>query len=228
MHRLCIAARCSIAPPACSMTSLIGILHRPPVSDPDDRPAWSAATEKLSMGHHLQGRDCMQRLICGSSIFIHNIVGHCSASPSAVKWTLRLVGMCHLRSKVSCLQGSHLSWRLTKPVLYITQNLKLVGRMTELAKAKGCKPGQLALAWVQHQGEDVFPIPGTKRLGYLEENIASLDIKLSKEELKLLEDAVPASEVKPMYKLTYLHGWTGVRDWCQGRFVLFCADLSVS
>ena len=76
------------------------------------------------------------------------------------------------------------------------QNLKLVSRVAELSKAKGCTSGQLALAWVHHQGNDVFPIPGTKRLTYLEENIAAAHIALSAEELQLLEDAVPASEVR--------------------------------
>lgn len=65
----------------------------------------------------------------------------------------------------------------------------------ELAKKKGCKAGQLALAWVHHQGDDVFPIPGTKKLKYLEENIAAFDVKLSKEEMAELEAAVPRDAV---------------------------------
>jgi len=71
------------------------------------------------------------------------------------------------------------------------QNLVLVDRLKELAKKKGCKPGQLALAWVHHQGDDVFPIPGTKTLKFLRENIAAFDIKLSKQEMTELEQAVP-------------------------------------
>ncbi len=71
------------------------------------------------------------------------------------------------------------------------QNLILVERLQELAKKKGCKPGQLALAWVHHQGDDVFPIPGTKTLEFLQENIAAFDIKLSKQEMTELEEAVP-------------------------------------
>ncbi|KAK9808782.1 hypothetical protein WJX72_003563 [[Myrmecia] bisecta] len=71
------------------------------------------------------------------------------------------------------------------------QNLKLVANVKELAAQKGVTPGQLALAWVHHQGDDVFPIPGTKRLKYLEENIAAFHITLSPEELRALEDAVP-------------------------------------
>jgi aryl-alcohol dehydrogenase-like predicted oxidoreductase len=75
------------------------------------------------------------------------------------------------------------------------KNLKLLSKVEELAKSKGVTAGQLALAWVHHQGDDIFPIPGTKRLSYLEENAAAFHIKLSAEELKLLEEAVPASEV---------------------------------
>lgn len=79
------------------------------------------------------------------------------------------------------------------------QNLKMLAKVSELAKAKGCTPGQLALAWVHHQGEDVFPIPGTKRLNYLEENAAAAHIKLSAAELRLLEEAVPISEVRSLH-----------------------------
>ncbi|KAK9803294.1 hypothetical protein WJX72_008926 [[Myrmecia] bisecta] len=75
------------------------------------------------------------------------------------------------------------------------QNLKLVANVKELAAKKGVTPGQLALAWVHHQGDDVFPLPGTKRLKYLEENIAAFHIKLSPDELQALEDAVPEHEV---------------------------------
>ncbi|DBA88950.1 TPA: hypothetical protein ACH3X2_000180 [Trebouxia sp. C0005] len=73
----------------------------------------------------------------------------------------------------------------------IHKNLVLVDRLKELAKKKRCKPGQLALAWVHHQGDDVFPIPGTKTLRFLQENIAAFDIKLSKQEMTELEEAVP-------------------------------------
>jgi aryl-alcohol dehydrogenase-like predicted oxidoreductase len=73
-------------------------------------------------------------------------------------------------------------------------NLELVERVRELAAAKGCTPGQLALAWVQAQGDDVVAIPGTKRRTYLEENIASLDVDLSLDELAAL-DAVFAGSV---------------------------------
>ena len=77
----------------------------------------------------------------------------------------------------------------------MVQNEKFVVKLKQLAEKKGCKPGQLALAWVHHQGDDVFPIPGTKNIKYLEENIAAFQIKLSKQELAELEEAVPHNDV---------------------------------
>jgi aryl-alcohol dehydrogenase-like predicted oxidoreductase len=74
-------------------------------------------------------------------------------------------------------------------------NLALVARVTALAKSKGATAGQLALAWVLAKGEDVVPIPGTKRRKYLEENAAAAEIHLSPEEVAELEAAVPPEEV---------------------------------
>jgi aryl-alcohol dehydrogenase-like predicted oxidoreductase len=71
------------------------------------------------------------------------------------------------------------------------RNLELVDRVKEIADEKGVKPGQLALAWVLAQGEDVVPIPGTKRVRYLEENAAAADISLSDEDLRRLEEIAP-------------------------------------
>jgi aryl-alcohol dehydrogenase-like predicted oxidoreductase len=71
------------------------------------------------------------------------------------------------------------------------QNLKLVERVTEIADAKGVKPSQLALAWVLAQGDDIVPIPGTKRIKYLEENAAAAKITLTDDELKQLDEAAP-------------------------------------
>ena len=64
-----------------------------------------------------------------------------------------------------------------------------------LAAAKGCTPGQLALAWVLAQGEDVAPIPGTKRVKYLEENVGAALVQLSADDLAALEQAVPRAAV---------------------------------
>lgn len=71
------------------------------------------------------------------------------------------------------------------------QNLKLVERIKSLAAEKGLTPSQLALAWVMAQGEDIVPIPGTKRRKYLEENIAAAEVTLSPEDLKKIDDALP-------------------------------------
>ncbi len=71
-------------------------------------------------------------------------------------------------------------------------NLRLVDRVKELAREKDCTPGQLALAWVLHQGEDIVPIPGTKRRSYLEENVQATEVELSAEELRALDEAAPA------------------------------------
>ena len=71
------------------------------------------------------------------------------------------------------------------------KNLALVRHIAELAKAKGCTPAQLALAWVLAQGDDVVPIPGTKRRKYLEENAGALSVKLSLAELAEIEKIAP-------------------------------------
>ena len=75
-------------------------------------------------------------------------------------------------------------------------NLDLVTAVKALAERKGVTAGQLALAWVLAQGDDVVPIPGTKRISYLEENVASAAVSLSGEELSELTDAVPVEAVR--------------------------------
>lgn len=71
------------------------------------------------------------------------------------------------------------------------RNLKLVERVKQLAAAAGITPGQLALAWVLAQGDDILPIPGTKRRKYLEENAAAVDVSLAAQVLHELHDAFP-------------------------------------
>jgi aryl-alcohol dehydrogenase-like predicted oxidoreductase len=73
----------------------------------------------------------------------------------------------------------------------LDQNLKVVARLKEIAQEKGITPSQLALAWVLAQGDDIVPIPGTKRRKYLEENVAAADVKLSKSDLERIEEAAP-------------------------------------
>jgi aryl-alcohol dehydrogenase-like predicted oxidoreductase len=75
------------------------------------------------------------------------------------------------------------------------KNQALVARVKAIAARKDCTAGQLALAWVLSQGEDIVPIPGTKRRTYLEQNAAAADLRLSPQDVDELEAAVPANEV---------------------------------
>lgn len=75
------------------------------------------------------------------------------------------------------------------------RNLELVEKIKEMARSLGHTPGQLALAWVLAQGEDLVPIPGTKRRSYLEENVAAVDIVLSSEQLQQLNNIFPPAAV---------------------------------
>jgi aryl-alcohol dehydrogenase-like predicted oxidoreductase len=72
------------------------------------------------------------------------------------------------------------------------KNLALVERVREIAAERDVTPGQMALAWLLHQGEDIVPIPGTKRRAYLEENAAASEISLSADELERIDEAAPA------------------------------------
>jgi aryl-alcohol dehydrogenase-like predicted oxidoreductase len=71
------------------------------------------------------------------------------------------------------------------------RNLELVDRVKQIAAEKDCTPGQLALAWVLAQGDDIVPIPGTKRRSYLEENVEATEISLSASELEAIDEAAP-------------------------------------
>jgi aryl-alcohol dehydrogenase-like predicted oxidoreductase len=71
------------------------------------------------------------------------------------------------------------------------RNLALVDRVRALAERKDVKPGQLAIAWLLHKGDDVVPIPGTKRRKWLEENVAAADVTLSADDIAELEGAMP-------------------------------------
>jgi aryl-alcohol dehydrogenase-like predicted oxidoreductase len=72
------------------------------------------------------------------------------------------------------------------------KNLDLVSRVQEIAREKKCQPSQLALAWVLAQGDDIVPIPGTKRRKYLEENAAAVDVKLTLDDLRRLSEVFPS------------------------------------
>jgi aryl-alcohol dehydrogenase-like predicted oxidoreductase len=71
------------------------------------------------------------------------------------------------------------------------KNLDLVHRVEEIAREKRCKPAQLALAWVLSQDKNIVPIPGTKRRKYLEENVAALDVSLTEEDLRRIDEIFP-------------------------------------
>ena len=71
------------------------------------------------------------------------------------------------------------------------RNLAIVDRVRDIADEKGVTPAQLALAWVHHRGDDVVPIPGTKRRRYVKENVQASEIELSEEELSRLDEAAP-------------------------------------
>jgi aryl-alcohol dehydrogenase-like predicted oxidoreductase len=71
------------------------------------------------------------------------------------------------------------------------KNLDLVARVETVAREKRCTPSQLALAWLLAQGEDVLPIPGTKRRKYLEENVGALNVKLTAEDLRRIDEVAP-------------------------------------
>ncbi|MFL5799448.1 MAG: aldo/keto reductase [Actinomycetota bacterium] len=72
------------------------------------------------------------------------------------------------------------------------RNLDLADRVRRIAEEQKCTPAQLALAWVLHRGEDIVPIPGTKRVRYLEDNAGALEVHLTEEDLRHLEEAFPA------------------------------------
>ncbi|MEV7978601.1 aldo/keto reductase [Streptomyces sp. NPDC086519] len=85
-------------------------------------------------------------------------------------------------------------WRRTGPRFTgdnLDANLRLAAKVKEIAAEKGVTPAQLALAWVLAQGDGIVPIPGTKRVGYLEENAAAVGVELTKEDLARIEAEVP-------------------------------------
>jgi aryl-alcohol dehydrogenase-like predicted oxidoreductase len=73
----------------------------------------------------------------------------------------------------------------------IGKNAVLLAPLERIAASKKCAPAQVALAWLLGQGEDIVPIPGTKRRSYLEQNCAAVDVRLTKEELESLARAFP-------------------------------------
>jgi aryl-alcohol dehydrogenase-like predicted oxidoreductase len=85
-------------------------------------------------------------------------------------------------------------FRLTSPRFQgenFDRNQALVAQVKDLAGRKGCTPGQIALAWLFHRDQDIIPIPGTKRIKYLEENVAAVDVSLTQEDMDALEAILP-------------------------------------
>ncbi len=78
----------------------------------------------------------------------------------------------------------------------LEHNLKIVAVVEEIAKSKNCAPAQIAIAWVMAQRDFIVPIPGTKRLKYLNENIKAADIALSVDELRTIADSIPPGMTK--------------------------------
>ena len=92
-------------------------------------------------------------------------------------------------------------WRRNHPRFQgenFAKNLGLAARVQQLAKEKGCTPAQLALAWVLAQGNDIVPIPGTKRRAYLEDNLGALDVRLTKAEAGRIAEALPVGAAAGM------------------------------
>jgi aryl-alcohol dehydrogenase-like predicted oxidoreductase len=92
----------------------------------------------------------------------------------------------------------------------LPRNVALVHRIEEISRRKGCTPGQLALAWLLAQGDDIVPIPGTKKSARLEENIGALAVHLTEDDLIEISDAIPAGAAaglrypEPQMKSVYL------------------------
>jgi aryl-alcohol dehydrogenase-like predicted oxidoreductase len=89
-------------------------------------------------------------------------------------------------------------WRRTNPRFgekALQENLKLAGAVKELAKEKGVTPAQLSLAWVLSQGKDMVPIPGTKRVRYLEDNMGALGVNLTESDRKKIAERLSQIQV---------------------------------
>ena len=95
-----------------------------------------------------------------------------------------IAGDADMRSTMPRFQGENLD-----------TNLQLITHLEQMAKQKGCAPGQLGLAWLLSQGDFIAPIPGTKRIKYLEENAAAADVPLSTDEITQLDDMFSADKI---------------------------------
>lgn len=89
----------------------------------------------------------------------------------------------------------------------LDKNIKIFERVNAMAARKGCTPSQLALAWVHHQGNDVFPIPGTTKIHNFNQNIGALSVKLTPDEMAELESYATAGEVQGDRYPTMANTW---------------------
>jgi aryl-alcohol dehydrogenase-like predicted oxidoreductase len=103
-------------------------------------------------------------------------------------------------------------WRRDAPRFQsqnLQKNLEIVDRIEEAAKDKGCSAAQLALAWILAKSENIIPIVGTKRRRYLEENVAATELKLNRDDVRHLDEAVPpgaaAGDRYPPARMTTLN-----------------------
>jgi aryl-alcohol dehydrogenase-like predicted oxidoreductase len=104
-------------------------------------------------------------------------------------------------------------WRRTNPRFQgenFQRNLELVRRVEEIAKEKRSTASQLALAWVLAQGDDIIPIPGTKRRAYLEQNAAAIDFKLTSRDLKRLDEVAPQGVASGLRYAEELMSWVNI------------------
>ena len=103
-------------------------------------------------------------------------------------------------------------WRRNSPRFQgdnFKENLKIADTVSQLAKSHGCTPAQMALAWILAQGEDIIPIPGTKKLKYLEENAAAVEVQLTAEEIDQLNQLGAAAGTRyPDATMKWLTGTT--------------------
>jgi aryl-alcohol dehydrogenase-like predicted oxidoreductase len=89
------------------------------------------------------------------------------------------------------------------------KNLELTEHVKSLAKKKGCTAAQLALAWVLAQGEDIVPIPGTKRVKYLEENMGAAKVRLNQDEMREIDRVLPVGAAVGMRYPEHMMGMVG-------------------
>jgi len=105
------------------------------------------------------------------------------------------LGRGFLTGQIKSLSDLHpTDWRRGAPRFQgqnLRKNLEIIRRVEAIAQQKGCSPAQLALAWVLAKGEDIIPIVGTKRRKYLEEDVGALQLTLSPEEIRKIDEAIP-------------------------------------